>query len=415
MADIEKGSSPFYPGQPVPLDLFVGRADQIHRIVERGIGQVAAGKPAIVFVQGEYGIGKTSIASFIQFLAAKTYGLHSISANLGGADNIDEFAEAVLEATVRSGGFDSTRGEKVRNWLAKYVGTQQLFGFSVNLEALKKDAPELSTPDRMLAFLREVRTRLQDDGVRGLVLVLDEINGIANHPRFTHFIKGLVDTNATSPTPLPLLLMLCGVEERRRQMIKNHEGVARVFDVVDIALLERNEMEEFFRRAFEKVSMTVEPTAMGVLATYSAGFPKIMHLIGDAAYWLDKDRVVDEDDALGAVLLAAEEFGKKFVDQQVYGALQSPDYRSILGRIAKLGVAVVTFKRQQLLPGLTESEKRKFDNFIQKMKALQVIRQGERQGEYVFIHRMTSLYIWLKSRSASRGQGASDTSDNSPS
>jgi len=42
---MDKGQSPFYPGQPVPVELFVGRQDQLDRIIKRGVGQVERGKP----------------------------------------------------------------------------------------------------------------------------------------------------------------------------------------------------------------------------------------------------------------------------------------------------------------------------------------------------------------------------------
>jgi hypothetical protein len=53
---------------------------------------------------------------------------------------------------------------------------------------------------------------------------------------------------------------------------------------------------------------------MQLMTRYSAGFPKIMHLVGDAAFWSDQDGVVDEDDAFQAVMLAAEEVGRKYVE-----------------------------------------------------------------------------------------------------
>jgi len=79
----EKGGSPFYPGQPVPVELFVGRDKQIDRILTRGVGQVGRGKPVAVYVQGEYGIGKSSLARYLQFLAAEKHGLLPIYASLG--------------------------------------------------------------------------------------------------------------------------------------------------------------------------------------------------------------------------------------------------------------------------------------------------------------------------------------------
>jgi len=396
MPEIAKGKSPFYPGQPVPVELFVGRTTQIERIMTRGVAQVAAGKPVAIFVQGEYGIGKSSIAGFTQWTAEREYGLHGIYASLGAAQTLEDVGAAVLEATVRSGAFNPGRSEAVRNWLAKYVGEQSLFGVTVHAEALKKDAPTITTG--MLPFLTEALKRLEGTDVKGIFLILDEINGITANLQFAHFVKGIVDSNALSREPLPLLLMLCGVEERRREMIQHHQPVDRIFDVVEIGAMNQEEMEEFFRRAFDSVQIAVNDAAMKHMTHWSAGFPKIMHLVGDAAYWLDKDGVIDQNDAISAVVLAADDVGKKYVDQQVYRALRSADYHSILRKIAQmLAIFDMSFQRAAVAKGLTEAERKKLDNFLRKMKRLNVIRSGDVAGEYVFNMRMVQLYIWLQS------------------
>ncbi len=391
-----KGKSPFYPGQPVPVEFFVGRTEQIAHIMQRGAGQVAAGKPVAMFVQGEYGIGKSSIAGFVQRLAEREYGLHAVYAPLGSANFLDDVGASILESMLRSGAFDRSRSERIRNWLAKYVGQQELFGLTIHTEALRRDAPTVAKPSGVLAFLGEALRRLGETGVRGLFLVLDEINGISAAPKFAHFIKENVDANAMAREPLPLLLMLCGVEERRRDMIKSHQPIDRIFDVVEVERMTVPEMEGFFRKAFDSVQIAVEPEAMKLLTEYSAGFPKIMHIVGDAAFWLDQDGVITEQEAWRAVPNAADEVGRKYVDQQVYSVLRSRDYRSILGTIARTGLDM-GFRRADVARGLTDTEKRKFDNFLQKMKRLNVIRSGDLPGEYVFNVRMVRLYIWLDS------------------
>lgn len=395
MTPIQKGKSPFYPGQPVPVELFVGRRDQLERMLTRGAAQVAGGKPVAMFVQGEYGIGKSSIAGFLQYLGTRDYNLHAIYALLGGAETLDDVAARVLEATIRSGAFDPSRSERITRWLAKYIGEQSLFGVTLHGDALRRDAPSIAAG--MLPFLSEVYARLKDTGTKGVFLVLDEINGITGNPKFAHFIKGIVDTNALSKEPLPLFLLLCGVEERRREMIAQHQPVDRIFDVIDIEAMSEPEMREFFNKAYASVRMSVNENAMEIICRYSAGFPKIMHLVGDAAFWIDRDGVVDRDDAFRAVLTAAEEVGKKYVDQQVYKALRSADYHSILQKIARMGPDEMTFRKADVAAGLTESEKKKFNNFLQKMKTLKVLRSGDTQGEYVFNRRMVRLYIWLQS------------------
>jgi hypothetical protein len=392
-----KGRSPFYPDQPVPVELFVGRAAQIDHIMNRAVGQVAQGKPVSVFLEGEYGIGKTSVARFTQWLAERNNGLLGIYATLERAETMDDVGAAVLEATLRSGAYNPKLGEKIREGMAKFVGEQSLFGLTIHAEALRKEGPNIARG--LLPFLAQTLERVRSDGTKGVFLVLDEINGLANNPKFAAFLKAVVDSNAPisleKPT-LPLLLMVCGVEERRRQLIAQHESVGRIFDVVSIERMTEEEMSDFFRKAFESVHMSIDPVALGVMTTFADGFPKIMHLIGNEAYWLDRDGRVDVPDAFKAVVSAAEEVGKRYVNQQVYAALRSPDYHSILAKIADAATAD-RFLKRDVEKGLTEGERGKFNNFLQKMQKLKVLRRGEVQGEYLFNVRMVEFYISTRS------------------
>jgi len=396
MDESSKNKSPFYPGQPVPAELFTGRQAVIERILERGAGQVVQGKPMAFFIQGEYGIGKSSLASYLQNIVEKQYSLHSIYVSLSGVHDLPGVSEAVLQATVRSGALDPRISEKINSWLSKYIGKQQLFGLTLNLEALKKDNPSITSYHGILDFLKETLKRMNGLDTNGLFLIFDEINGIASQPEFASFLKGLVDQNALSKKPLPILLMLCGTEDRRVELIKSSEPLGRIFDVITINPMTEKEMEDFFNKAFNSVHMRVEKDALSTLTHYSAGFPKIMHLVGDMAYWIDKDQIVDMEDTLNAVIAAAEDFGKKYVNAQVYDALKSEDYRNILSKIGKEGPDIMSFKKSDIGNLLTEQENKKFHNFLQKMKRLNVLRSGSERGEYVFNLRMVRLYIWLQ-------------------
>lgn len=397
MAQLEKGRSPFYPGQPVSRELFTGRENEIQKLITRGVGQVAAGKPVAAFIQGEFGIGKSSIANMVGAVAEDSHGMHCIHAYLGGAKDLADVARMILEATVKSGALHPSRSQSIRSLLAKYVGKQSLFGVTLDLTALKADAPQLASASAILSFLSEVRTRLGGLDLRGVVLILDEINGITSNPAFAHFIKGVVDENAMSASPLPLFLILCGVEERRREMIDLHPPLDRVFDlVIDIEEMPEQDTKNFFDHAFQSVGMSVLPSALTKLAFYSAGLPKVMHSIGEAAFWAEQDGVVDDKDVTRAVIAAADDIGKKFVDQQVLKTVRSKLYLSTLEKIAEIDPIELTFKKSDVVPLLTQEEKKTFDNFLQKMKQLGVIRSGVGQGEYAFVVRMVRVYLWLQ-------------------
>ena len=63
-------SSPFRPGQPVPIEFFVGRVNEIERL--HGMVKASTrGRFKIGFVSGERGIGKSSLASFVRFLSER--------------------------------------------------------------------------------------------------------------------------------------------------------------------------------------------------------------------------------------------------------------------------------------------------------------------------------------------------------
>lgn len=385
--------SPFYPRHPVPAEFFIGRRNEIQRIA-RSIGQVELGKTEAIFLNGEYGIGKSSLASYMRLYAEKNNHILGLHVFLGSAEGLEGVAAKTVEVAIRSEAYEPTVTEKIRNFLSKYIGKQELMGININFEALKADTPNLS--QGYLPFLHQLLGRVKENGIKGIMLILDEINGISSNPKFAHFIKSLVDENALSPNPLPLMLMLCGVEERRREMIEHHQPVERIFDIVEINPMDEDEMKDFFNKTFNSTGMKVTDEAMHHLCHYSAGFPKIMHIIGDAVFWIDKDNVIDNIDAMDGVAIAAEEVGKKFVDQQVYKALRSKDYHSILAKLSK-ETFDLSFLKGNIEKGLSENEKKKFNNFLQRMKKLNVLKSGDERGEYTFNSRLVRLYVLLKS------------------
>jgi hypothetical protein len=192
--------------------------------------------------------------------------------------------------------------------------------------------------------------------------------------------------------PVPVELFVGRHAQLDRIIHRGVGQVERIFDVIDIEPLSEDEMREFFQRAFDLAGTKVLDDGMRVLIRYSAGFPKVMHLIGDWAYWSDQDLVIDQDDALSAVIEAAEDFGRKYVDQQILAALRSQDYRSILSKIT----GDTRFMKHDVEQGLDESERKKFNNFLQKMKALNVLRSGSVKGEYIFHMGLVRLYLSMQ-------------------
>jgi AAA+ ATPase superfamily predicted ATPase len=351
---------------------------------------VQAGKPQAIFISGEYGIGKTSLARYVMTIAEERYKLVGFHSLLGPAKNLEDLAARVVQSIIDS---KAAKWESIKTFFSQYIEEISLFGIKVSFEKLQRDAHQIAA--NFLPYLRSVYDQIRSD-VKGVILILDEINGLARSPEFGLFLKGLVDQNAINPNPLPLLLIICGTEERRREMLDQHEPLARIFEIADISPMTDAEMREFFAKSFASQGIRVEDEAMGFLCFYSGGLPKLMHLLGDAAFWLVEEEVLTKDMALTAVVTAAEEVGRKFINLQVYRAIRSEDYRRILKKIAASD-AEMSFMTSDIEKGLSQEERKRFNNFLQKMKRLNVLRSGDRRGEYVFTDSLSRLYLRMES------------------
>ena len=391
----EKGASPFYPGQPVPIEYFSGRQELIQRM-QRTINQVSHGKQQAVFISGEYGIGKTSLANYINFLSEEHYQLFGIHLLCGGINNLNDLSIRLIEAIIKSG-YKKNTFDIIRGMLSKYIGEQELFGIKIHLDKLKEDSEQNSR--NILPILKELFKKITsgDNKIRGLLLILDEINGIASNPDFAYFIKSLIDENAISKDPLPLFLILCGVDERRKQLIHSHQPIERIFDIIEVTPMNDKEVEEFYKKAFQSVGITIENFVLPFLIRYSGGYPKLMHIIGDNVFWIDEDNTITIEDAVDGLFAAANEFGRKFIDSQVIDALKSRNYQSILKKLADnlADNNIMYFKKSEIEIALNDSEKKIFHNFLQKMKKLNVLKEGSIRGEYVFCNEMIRLYLAL--------------------
>jgi hypothetical protein len=85
---------------------------------------------------------------------------------------------------------------------------------------------------------------------------------------------------------------------------------------------------------------------------------------------------------------------------QLLAELRSPDYRPILRSISKQDPLQASFTRSAVAEGLAEGERKKLDNFLQRMKQLNVLRQGDTKGEWVSDTPMvrTAMYLFAEAK-----------------
>ena len=396
--------SPFRPGQPADLDLFVGRSTQIAR-VRQMINIAGNNRFQIAFLTGERGIGKTSLAAFVRYLVERDEAAATSHVMLGGVDSLDTFVRSTLEHIIKDNA-GKPWYKNVIDIFGRHVESVGLFGVSVRLRFTTDEMREVtgSFPEA----LRRIQAIAAQDRP-SLFIVLDDIDFLAGIPAFANWLKSVVDAIAIDRNPFNVAILLVGLEETRRQMISLQPSLARVFDVIDIRPWDSVESEEFFRSYFASVSGEISSDGLRQMTGMAGGLPVVAHEIGDAVYRATSEYPVSDLDAIHGILIAAESIGNKMLKPQIIEALHSERYREILRMLPEKPLED-SFRRSELIERLPPDSAKSVDAFLRRMRDLGAIVQVAEHGRgvYRFINPAHYLYFWQQSYSARNGssQGA---------
>ena len=388
--------SPFTPNQPVNAEFFTGRLDKINELLSV-IRKAAQGNLQIGWISGERGIGKSSLASLVGFLAEQNE--HAISAHvhLGGVHDLKDMVRETHLSLLKDSQSKSW-GQNLLNLFGNKVKKVGLFG--VDIELAMSEQELTATANSFAESLGQIVKKASEDR-KVLFLILDDINGLADNPRFAHWLKSMVDSVATSRTEVPVCLIFVGLEERMDTMMKNNPSVGRIFrPMIQIRPWEQSESEKFFQTAFGKRNVDLEEDSVSLLAQYSGGLPTVAHEIGDAVWRIAEANTIKTEYCVAGIFDASDSIGKRFIEKNIIQALQSNQYRSILWKIADKFAVHLEFSKEKLrsLETLTPAEKKTLNNFLTRMVRLGGIvpvKDGER-GNYRFPTYMHAIYFRTK-------------------
>ena len=387
-------SSPFRPGQPVPFEFFVGRIEEIERLRSMVKASVQ-GRFRIGFINGERGIGKSSLANLVRRLSdgeCNTAGCHVF---LGAVQELNEMVRKTFNQLLKES-MDKPWHEQVTEFFENRVRKVGLFGFSIELNLEDRDLSILT--QNFVPALRNLMDKLK--GQRdGLLLILDDINGLAASAEFANWLKSTVDEISISEQQIPVCILVVGLEERRQELVARQPSLARVFEVIDISPWSDQEATEFYQSTFQSANAKIKKEELDTLVHFTGGLPVLAHEIGDAVWRAAQSLEINKSEIYEGIFNAAEIIGRKFLEPQIFSAIQSERYRSILRKMA--GEPQTHFRRAELLSHLTKEEEKVMDNFLQRMKKLGAIdTDPDVRGGYKFPNLLHALYFTIESQRA---------------
>ncbi len=299
-------TSPFSPGQPVPIEFFIGRIREIERLrsmVKAG----TQGKFRIGFVSGERGIGKSSLASFVRHLSEHESQVAGCHVFLGGVEDFKEMLRRTFDRLLKES-MDKPWHEQIRNFFGNRVRKVGLFGVTLELSLKDSDLSTLAhdfvpTVTRLLDSLKGHKSTL--------FLILDGVNGLAGSEVFANWLKSTVDEISTSRRKMPLCILVVGLEERRQELVSKQPSLARVFELIDIAPWSEDEAMGFYRKSFGSAGAKIGAMEIRQLVQFTGGVPIVAHEIGDAVWRTARGLQINSKDVREGISIAAELIGWK--------------------------------------------------------------------------------------------------------
>jgi hypothetical protein len=402
-----KENSPFTPGQPAPPEVFTGRAEELQRL-RRCIMQTASGKPQAVFICGERGLGKSSLARFCEFLVIQDNPMipadvkfMSAYNTCGACRDVTDICKVVVQ-NLTADITEESRVEKAKQLLGRYIDdiSVPLPGFRLSVK-LKRSAEDLKDLRLNMPDVVADLWKIMQERKKGVMIILDEVNGVTSQADFASFIKSFWEDLGAKH--IPVLLILVGLEQRLSDLIQANESVGRIFERILLRPMAPKDAKQFFRNAFARVNLSVTKEAEETLADLSGGYPVMMHEIGDATFWENKDAKIDEADAVSGLFTAATRVGEKYFSSQVYKEVQSETYRRILFHTVAKTALPREILRSQLQTSLPNEDAKTLDNFFTRMVKLGVMRR-KHPGAYEYTYPMFPLYLGLEKMKQERAR-----------
>ena len=380
--------NPFRPNNMVNPGMFVGRSDEI-RTIETCLFQAKNGNPQHFLVQGERGIGKSSLLFYVESLGAgltanRKFKFLVVSIDLAGCHSQTDIIRKIGRGLRKSVGDHQLARERAKEFW-DWITNWEVLGVKFHKNTQEIDPEEIADDivDRFHIFCRDT-----SDVFDGVLILIDEADRPGADAGLGEFLKLLIERLAKKDCN-NVLLDLAGLPVIMTKLRDSHESSPRLFQTM---LLEPLEVEE--RKSVVKIGLSsarlkngfeteITDDALTFLAELSEGYPHFVQQFSYSAFDQDSDNVIDEEDVGEGAFKdggALSQLGDKFFNEMYHARISSEDYRRVLDAMADHGDKWVTRKQIIKESGVSEAN---VGNALIALKGKDVILQDDsRRGFY---------------------------------
>lgn len=345
-------------------------------------------------------MGKTSVVEYIKRYVRVNYGIIGSYVSNKGNDSVEELTSMIIESIINELHQESL-AEKVTTWFGEHVESIEIKGNKINFKAdnLLQESFKEKFPEHLLEIFEKELTEYD-----GLLIIIDDINGLSESKEFVDWYKKFADTIAVNYENFPIYFLLADYPEKFENLVQLEESFGSIFHYDYIDALTDEEVSEFFKTMFEQQGYNLSQKALDLMIYYSSGLPLLMQQIGDSVFWEAEIKNISEKDAISGIFKAADEIGNKQI-KPVLNQIQSENYEPLLEHLVELKLR--SFKRSELIKIMKNTSENVIKNFLYEMVDLGIFeKKGHKNsGLYEFSNTLYYMYFLIQQRKKENQRG----------
>jgi len=268
------------PTNPITSAEFLRGRDNMLEKIRRSF--VMGGRH--IFVHGDRGVGKTSLAQ----TAAFEHQSSDQSPVLLGCDPNSTFYQIATDLAARLCGANPAATKKTSSFKAS-AGVAPFLTFEAQKALEQGQIPAMRSINECVAIIDYFARRHS----KSPVAVIDEFDRIKSaHERelFADFIKQVGDTT------VPIKLIFCGVGTALDDLLDSHHSCYRYLETIHLERLGLQGRVDIIDDVHKALGVAIDDTTKFRIARISDGFPHYVHLICEKLLWeVEEDANIARD------------------------------------------------------------------------------------------------------------------------
>jgi DNA polymerase III delta prime subunit len=362
-------------------------------MIEKSLYQTKNGNPMHFLIEGERGLGKTSLFLRVagqalgQTQLSNGHSVHFIVLNLE-LDASQSFFD-ILKMIAADFKRAIAEREKVKSLAAntwEFLNKWEILGVRYHKMDQSLVQPYEVLNDLVVNF-RKVITDTKG-AVDGILILLDEADRPGEKAALGELIK-LLTEKLSKQGCNQVLLGLTGQPGLIAKLKASHESSSRVFTIFDLKPLNQAECISVIKSGIEiayKINhpaSKIEDDACELIALLSEGYPHFLQEFSFKAFEADHDNLITVDDVKEGAFGpdgALSQLGHKFFNEIFYNQIGSDEYRGVLAAMAKYSDSWVN---RTMIKKELEIKDTTLNNALQALKSRNIIIPNHAQsGEF---------------------------------